>query len=88
LNPQIPLFSKKERRGFICVDAKLGHNAIKEMRERLFISKAELARKAGVSPLTIDRIEKGGNCRIETKRKIILALGFDLSEKDKVFSGQ
>ena len=63
----------------------MGHNAIKEIRERLFISKAGLARKAGVSPLTIDRIEKGGNCRIETKRKIILALGYDLSEKDKVF---
>jgi DNA-binding XRE family transcriptional regulator len=47
--------------------------------------KAELARKAGVSPLTIDKIEKGCNCRIETKRKIILALGYDLSEKDKVF---
>lgn len=66
----------------------MGHNAIKEIRERLFISKAGLARKAGVSPLTIDRIEKGGNCRIETKRKIILALGFDLSEKDKVFYGE
>ena len=49
------------------------------------MSKAELARKAGVSPLTIDRIEKGGNCRIDTKRKIILALGRKLSEKDKIF---
>ena len=50
------------------------------------MSKAELARKAGISPLTIDKIEKGCNCRIETKRKIILALGYDLSEKDKIFS--
>lgn len=49
------------------------------------MSKAELARKAGVSPLTIDRIEKGKDCRMETKRKIILALGFKLSEKHKVF---
>jgi DNA-binding XRE family transcriptional regulator len=49
------------------------------------MSKAELARKAGVSPLTIDRVEKGMNCRVETKRKILLALGFDLSEKGKIF---
>jgi DNA-binding XRE family transcriptional regulator len=49
------------------------------------MSKAELARKAGVSPLTIDRIEKGKNCRMETRRKIILALGYKLSERDKIF---
>lgn len=50
------------------------------------MSKAELARRAGVSPLTIDRIERGMLCRLETKRKIILALGYDLRDKDKVFS--
>jgi len=49
------------------------------------MSKSELARKAGVSALTIDRIEKGNNCQIETKRKIILALGYKLSERDKIF---
>jgi len=49
------------------------------------MSKAELARKAGVSPITIDRIEKGMDCRMETKRKILLALGYKLSEKGKVF---
>jgi DNA-binding XRE family transcriptional regulator len=49
------------------------------------MSRAELARKAGVSPLTMDRVEKGKNCRMETKRKIILALGYKLSEKNKVF---
>lgn len=49
------------------------------------ISKAELARLAGVSPVTIDRIESGMPCRMETKRKIILALGYSLAEKDKVF---
>jgi len=49
------------------------------------MSKAELARKAGVSPLTIDRIEKGKNCRMETRRKIILALGYSLADKDRIF---
>ncbi len=61
------------------------YNIVKEIREQLLMSKAELARKAGVSPLTIDRIEKGKSCRMETKRKIILALGYHLSDKDKIF---
>jgi hypothetical protein len=30
------------------------------------------------------RIEQGENCRMETKRRIILALGYFLSEKEKV----
>jgi len=49
------------------------------------MSKAELARKANVSPITIARIEKGFICRLETKRKIIKALGYKLSDKDKIF---
>ncbi len=50
------------------------------------MSKAELGRKANVSPITISRIEQGLPCRMETKRKLILALGFKISEKDKIFS--
>jgi len=61
-------------------------NTVKKTREELLLSKAELARKASVSPLTIDRIEKGKDCRMETKRKIILALGYKLSDKEKIFS--
>ena len=49
------------------------------------MSKAELARKAGISTLTIDRVEKGKDCRMETKRKIILALGLELSDRGKIF---
>ncbi len=60
-------------------------NDVKKLREQKMMSKAELARLAGVSAVTIDRIERGEDCRMETKRKIILALGFSLSEKDKVF---
>jgi DNA-binding XRE family transcriptional regulator len=58
---------------------------VREIREELLMSKAELARKAGVSPLTIDRIEKGKSCRMETRRKIILALGYGLTDKDRIF---
>jgi len=60
-------------------------NKVKKLREARLLSKAELARKAGVSSLTIDRVERGEPCRLETMRKIILALGFTLDEKEKVF---
>lgn len=66
-------------------EGTLGQNLVKDIREELLMSKAELARKAGVSPLTIDRVEKGMSCRMETKRKIILALGYKLTNKDKIF---
>jgi len=67
------------------LEETLGRNIVRKIREELLMSKAELARKAGVSSLTIDRIERGKTCRMETKRKIILALGYDLTEKGKVF---
>ena len=60
-------------------------NPLKSFREKLFMSKAELARKAGISTLTIDRVEKGKSCRLETKRKIILALGLPLTEGQNIF---
>ncbi|MCZ7618877.1 MAG: helix-turn-helix transcriptional regulator [Myxococcota bacterium] len=49
------------------------------------MSKAELARKAGLSALTIDRVESGRPCRLDTKRKILLALGKRVSDKDEIF---
>jgi transcriptional regulator with XRE-family HTH domain len=49
------------------------------------ISKAELARKADISPYTITRIENGMPSRLDTQRKILLALGLKISEKNKVF---
>ncbi|MBI5586743.1 MAG: helix-turn-helix transcriptional regulator [Deltaproteobacteria bacterium] len=61
-------------------------NNLKKIRENILLSKSELARKAGLSPLTIDRIERGYPCRVDTKRKIIQALGLKISEKGKVFS--
>ena len=60
-------------------------NNLKKFRESLLMSKAELARKAGLSALTIDRVENGMQCRMDTKRKILLALGLKLTDKDKVF---
>ncbi len=60
-------------------------NAVRKFRENLLMSKSELARKAGLSPLTIDRIEKGSGCRPETKRKVLLALGLKLSDRERLF---
>lgn len=60
-------------------------NNVRKIREEFLVSKAELARKASVSALTIDRIEKGMPCRMDTMRKIILALGLTLKDKEKVF---
>jgi DNA-binding XRE family transcriptional regulator len=36
----------------------LVHNTVRKIREKLLMSRAELARNAGISPLTVDRIEK------------------------------
>lgn len=60
-------------------------NNVKQFREALLITKAELARKAGLSALTIDRIERGAPCRISTMRKIILAFGLKIEDRNKVF---
>lgn len=60
-------------------------NNVREIREKKLISKTELARLAGVSAVTIDRIERGEACRVETMRKIIIALGFTLEDREKVF---
>ena len=60
-------------------------NSLKKIRESLMMSKSELARKANVTSITIARIEKGFSCRVETKRKIIKAFGYKLSDRAKIF---
>ena len=61
------------------------NNRVQQLREDRLLSKAELARRAGVSVLTIDRVERGAQCRLDTKRKIILALGLKVTDRDQVF---
>jgi predicted transcriptional regulator len=58
---------------------------VQRFRESLLLSKAELARKSGLSTLTIDRVEAGRPCRLDTKRKILLALELSIADKDRVF---
>jgi DNA-binding XRE family transcriptional regulator len=64
---------------------KLSPNNVQKIREERLMSKAELAKQAGLSVLTVDRVEQGKECRMATKRKIIKALGIKLTEKEKVF---
>ncbi len=66
-------------------NSKVELNNVRKIREGLLMSKAELARRAKLSVLTIDRVEKGLACRMDTKRKIILSLGLKLSDRDQVF---
>jgi len=60
-------------------------NNVRKIRESKMMSKAELARKTGLSVQTIDRVEKGFFCRLDTKRKILMALDLNLGERDGVF---
>jgi DNA-binding XRE family transcriptional regulator len=63
----------------------VSRNNVQRFRESLLLSKAELARKSGLSTLTIDRVEAGRPCRLDTKRKILLALDLSIADKDRVF---
>ncbi len=60
-------------------------NNVRKLRQAAMMSKAELARRAGVSPLTIDRVESGCPCRMDTKRKILEALGLSPSARAEVW---
>lgn len=60
-------------------------NSVKKVREAKMLSKTELARLAGISLLTLNRIEEGKDCRMATKRKILLALGLSIEQKQTLF---
>jgi DNA-binding XRE family transcriptional regulator len=63
-------------------------NTLKTFRESIMMSKAELSRSAGISTITIDRVENGMPCRLDTQRKILLGLGMKVSDKVSVFGNQ
>jgi DNA-binding XRE family transcriptional regulator len=60
-------------------------NNVRRLRIERMMSKAELARRANLSVLTIDRVEKGYGCRMDSKRKILEALGLSLADRVRVF---
>jgi DNA-binding XRE family transcriptional regulator len=62
-------------------------NRVRELREDRLMTQAQLAKKARVALRTIHSVEKGMNCRMDTKRKILLALGLRFEDKDQVWPG-
>ena len=60
-------------------------NRVRELREDRLMTQAQLAKKARVALRTIHSVEKGMNCRMDTKRKILLALGLRFEDKDQVW---
>jgi len=60
-------------------------NNVKKYREDRLMTKAALARDSRLSVLTIDRIERGENCRLVTMRRILDAFGLTVEDRDKVF---
>ena len=60
-------------------------NNVRKLRMERMMSKAELARRAGLSTLTVDRVERGMSCRMDTKRKILEALGLKPQDRVMVF---
>jgi ribosome-binding protein aMBF1 (putative translation factor) len=65
--------------------AKRVKNNVRKARMDRMMSKAELARRAGLSTLTVDRVERGMSCRMDTKRKILEALGLKPQDRVMVF---
>jgi DNA-binding XRE family transcriptional regulator len=62
-------------------------NRVRELRENRLMTQAQLARKARVALRTIHSVEKGMNCRMDPKRKLLIALGMRFEDTDDVFPG-
>ena len=75
--------SHQSYNGSLLQDQK--RNRVRELRENKLMTQAQLAKKARVALRTIHSVEKGMNCRMDTKRKILLALGVPFEQKGEVF---
>ncbi|MDR0354885.1 MAG: helix-turn-helix domain-containing protein [Deltaproteobacteria bacterium] len=53
------------------------HN-LASFREQMMISRSEFARKAGLSPQTMNKLEAGGVCRPDTVKKVLSSLGIQM----------
>ena len=84
------LLNEKELQGMeqmngSILQAARKRNRVRELRENKLMTQAQLAKKARVALRTIHSVEKGMNCRMDTKRKILLALGLRFEDKSQVF---
>src|SRR5436309_16110194 len=62
-------------------------NRVQKFREAALMAKAELARRAVVSESIVDRIEAGHDCRLETKRMILVVLRLPTELGGKLLPG-
>ncbi len=60
-------------------------NRVREIRQKQRMTQAKLAKMAGVALRTIHSVEAGHRCRVDTKRKILAALGLRIEDKEQVF---
>jgi DNA-binding XRE family transcriptional regulator len=85
LGPAAPGFVKSTFLGcglleyLMLVDAK----ALKRAREERLLSITALAKLAGVSSKSIYRMENGGEIKLLTFRKLLIALGYSVTDKDR-----
>jgi DNA-binding XRE family transcriptional regulator len=61
-------------------EMKISSNRVKEFREMAALSIAELARRAGLVPQTISKMEKGISTSRNSKLKVAKALGKKFEE--------
>ena len=60
-------------------------NRVRELRENRLMTQSQLARRARIALRTVHSVEKGLKCRMDTKRKLLLALGCSFEERREVF---
>lgn len=82
--PRPPKASRPRKRAEASENPEKPNN-VRRIRIELMLSKAEVARRANISVLTLDRVERGYGCRVDTKRKILEALGLTLADRVRVF---
>ena len=58
---------------------------LRDLRQDQLLTQAQLAQKAKLSLRTIYSIEKGMPCRMDTKRKLLKALGVPFERNREVF---
>ena len=58
---------------------------LRRLREKLWLTQVQLAKRAGVCPRTVQTAEGGGGVSIPTRRKLLLALGIPFERRGEVF---
>ena len=79
------MYNSEEQVQITVIEKAASNNRVREIREHKLMTQSQLARKARIALRTVHSVEKGLNCRMDTKRKILLALGLRFEDKDLVF---